>query len=173
MTTMSAEHATVTISGQKILGRHSADGWHNNTTQTSYSGEAYVKCAHQDGDFTGVYVSPIYDLGSSDRYLVYILAAVVVTGGGTTWGEIAPAPMTWTELDVTRTWGEIFNLTAGPQVKMRLCWGDTNPPTNVVEKLEILTAIVTGRYFQVEIEITDPSEEVNALVENFELKFCQ
>jgi hypothetical protein len=170
---LTGEQATISISGQKTLGRHSVDGWHNNTTQTTYGGAAYLRCAHVDGDLNGTYVSKIYDRGSSARYMVYILAAVVVSGGGTTWGDIAPAPMTWSAVNVYRTWGEIFNMTASPQVKMRLKYGDTSPPSNIVEKLEILTAIVTGRYFQVEIEITDPSDEIAALVENFSLKFCQ
>ena len=68
---------------------------------------------------------------------------------------------------------EIFELIAAAKVTMTLKYGETNPPTSEVGQLEILSAIVTGRYFQIEIEIIDPSDAVHALVQNFTLKFCQ
>jgi len=106
--------------------------------------------------------------------MVYVLAAIVVTGAGTTWGDVIPPPDIWTEIGITtRQWAEIFSLAAGPSVTMKLKYGETSPPTNEVEMMEILSAIVTGRYFQLEIVITDPSDAVNALVENFTMKFCQ
>jgi hypothetical protein len=52
-------------------------------------------------------------------------------------------------------------------------YGDTLPLSNMVEKLEILSGIVIGRYFQAEIEITDPTTEINAYVESITIKFCQ
>ena len=122
----------------------------------------------------GTYTSPIYDRGSSARYLIYLLADIVVTGTGTTWDDVIPSPDKWSDINIdTRPWVEIFELAAGPSVSIKLKYGETSPPTSEVEKLEILSAIVTGRYFQVEITITDPSEAVNALVEHFTLKFCQ
>ena len=122
----------------------------------------------------GTYTSPIYDRGASGRYLIYALADIVVTGDGTTWNDQLPSPGTWDSVGVsTKTWNEIFELDAATQVKMTLKYGDASPPTSETEKLEILSTIATGRYFQLVIEITDPSAEVNGLVENFELKFCQ
>jgi len=55
----------------------------------------------------------------------------------------------------------------------KLNYGDTSALGSTVERQEILSAIVSGRYFQVEISITDPGAAVNALVEHFTLKFCQ
>jgi hypothetical protein len=99
----------------------------------------------------------------------------VVVGGGTTWDELVPVPSTWNEAGIGAgaTWDSVFSLDAGPRVEMSVLYGDTSPPTSRVEKLEILSAIVTGRYFQVEISITDPSPEVHAMVGDFTLKFCQ
>ncbi|MBW2024366.1 MAG: hypothetical protein JRH08_00735 [Deltaproteobacteria bacterium] len=151
-----------------------SSGTHNNTEQTTYNSEYYLKCSHSSGNLTGTYTSPVYDLGSSGRYMVYVLVDIVVTGAGTTWNDVIPPGTTWDEIGISsKTWNEIFELNAGPQVKIKLKYGETNPPTNEVEKMEILSAIVTGRYFQVEIEITDPSDAVNVLVEHFTLKFCQ
>jgi len=149
-----------------------SDGTHDNTEQIDYGGNYYLKCSHTGGVLTGTYTSGIFDRGSSGRFLLYVLASVVVTGGGTTWNDIAPSPMTWASLDVSRTWSDICSLISAPQVKMRVLYGTSSPPTNIVYQMEILTAIVTGRYFQVEIEITDPSSDVMAYVENFTLKFC-
>ena len=158
---------------------YGSGGTHQNTEQTLYNSEYYLKCSHGSAGLTGTYRSPVYDLGASGRYMVYVLADVVVTGAGTTWDDIVPNTSaqpntTWQDINAdTRTWAEITELSTGPQVKMRLYYGETNPPQNVVERLEILSAIVTGRYFQVEIEITDPSDVVYALVQNYTLKFCQ
>ena len=149
-------------------------GTHDNTEHTTYDSDDYLKCSHTAGVLVGTYTSPIYDRGASARYMVYVLASIVVTGAGTTWGDIIPSPDTWPNIGITtRTWAEIFSLAAGPSVTMKLKYGETSPPTNEVEKMEILSAIVTGRYFQLEITITDPSDAVNALVENFTMKFCQ
>ena len=69
-------------------------------------------------------------------------------------------------------WSELIELPAGPSVKMRINYGETSALGNTVEKMEILMASVTARYFQAEIEITDPTAEVYALVENLTIKWC-
>jgi len=300
-------------------------GTHDNTEHTTYDGDDYLKCSHTAGVLTGTYTSPIYDLGASDRYLVYCLAGIVVTGSGTTWDSQIPLTTTgaelvtdgdfddwtgddldswtesncdaaedvagqagscaevttsaangyiaqtitvtaekwyvmrgyykntagdtaqfgvydldnsawlsplefhdladqdtdwtafsylfyaptgctsvsirlagkvngdivffdtitvlqidetastvWSDINIsTRTWTEIFELTAGPQVSMTLKYDDSSPPTNEISKMEILSAIVTCRYAQMEITITDPSTEVNALVNDFVLYYLQ
>jgi len=79
----------------------------------------------------------------------------------------------WDNADVSRTWAQIFELTSGASVQITLKYGTVSPPTNEVEKMELLSGIVTGQYFQVEITIIDPSDAVNALVKNFEVNFCE
>lgn len=149
-------------------------GTHDNTEHVIYDVDDYLKCSHTADVLTGTYTSPIYDRGASGRYLVYLLADIVVTGTGTAWNDVMPDPDTWEEISIdTRTWVEIFELSSGPSIQIKLLYGDVSPPTHEVEKLEILSAIVTARYFQAEITITDPSSAVNALIEHFELKFCQ
>jgi len=300
-------------------------GTHDNTEHTTYDGDDYLKCSHTAGVLTGTYKSPIYDLSSSDRYMVYCLADIVVTGTGTAWDDQIPlvttggdlltdgafdnwtadelddwsesncdaaeevggqtgsgvqvttsaangyiyedvavtaekwyvlrgyykntagdtaqfgiydvsnsawlsplefheladedsswtafsylvyAPAscismsirlggkvsgdivffdtctleqideanstTWDDINIdTRTWTEIFTLTAGPSVSIKLLYGDASPPTGEVERMEILSTIVTGRYFQIEITITDPSTQINAMVNDFVLYYLQ
>jgi len=146
----------------------------DNMQPVLYGGEAYMKCAHTSDVVAGTFVSEIFDLGSSGRYLAYCLAEIAVTGTGTTWGDKFPSPTTWAQGNAdTLSWNEIFQLSAGPSVQITLKYGDTSPPTSEVTRMEILSAIVTGRYYQIEITITDPNVNVNALIEAFTLKYCQ
>ena len=156
-------------------------GLHDNTEHITYNATDYLRCRHQDGRLDGVYTSPIFDIGSADRYLVYVVgqdpaeADIVVVGTGTTWDSQVPVPNTWNDINAsTNTWTNIFSLDQGPSVTMRIYYGQTSPPTNYVDKMEILSAIVTNaRYLQVQITITDPGLEIYAYVEKFYLRFCQ
>lgn len=146
---------------------------HDNTEQVLYGGDDYLKCSHTAGVLTGTYTSPIYDRGSVEQYFVYLTADIVVIGEGTDWDSVAPSPTTWDDLNATtRTWVDLVELPSGPQVSMKMYYGDTSPPTSEVERMEVLSTVVSGRYFQIEITITDPQINVNALVENFALNFA-
>ncbi len=79
----------------------------------------------------------------------------------------------WNDAGATSTWNEIFEPPHAPGVEISLMYGDTTPPTNEVKGMEILSAIVTARYYQVKIVITDPTSEIYAYVGAFTLKFCQ
>lgn len=81
----------------------------------------------------------------------------------------------WTDVNVsTNIWPEIFELTAGPSVSMRLYHGTSSPPTNYIDKMEIISTVLsTVRYLQLRITITDPNPNVNAIVENYSLKICR
>lgn len=151
-----------------------ASGTFDNAEQVSYAGENYLKCSHTGGVLTGSYRSAVIDRGASGRYLAYVLAEVAVAGEGTQWDDLLSAGETWAAaLAPGQKWREVWMLDEAPTVKMRLWYGDTNPPTNVVERMEILSAIVEGQYYQVEIDITDPLATTNALVGPYTLKLCQ
>jgi hypothetical protein len=148
-------------------------GSHINTKPYEYSSEWYVLCRHLGGYLTGTYKSDITDRGSSSREMVYILAPVVVLGVGITWVSQFNADTTWNDANAsTRTWNQIFDIEAAPIVEIDLLYGDTSPPTNRIKKMEILSAIVTAQYYQVEITITDPTQNIRALVKNYSMKFC-
>ena len=149
------------------------DSDHSNTEMYTYDSENYLKCSHDSAGLVGTFYSPIYDLLSSDTYLIYLLASITVIGGGSTWDDVIPSGNTWEDLDIERSWADIFATSNSSQINISLLYGETSPPTNIVNRLEILSALVTGRYFQVKITITDPTLEINGLIENFSLKFCQ
>jgi len=143
-----------------------------NTCCYLYNGDPYIRCLN--GILTGTYTTHIIDLGASAQYLAYIVNELVVTGIGTDWGSAIPDTTTWAELGAdSRTWVDIFSFTAAPSVKMVLKHGNASPPASSVGMFEILSTIVTAQYYQVEITITDPSINLNALVGELEIKLCQ
>jgi len=147
-------------------------GFHDNTEAYTYGFDQYLRCTHAGGVLTGTYTGPLIDLGASAEVLIYILADVAVIGQGTDWDSIAPDPVTWEQLGLGNRWSEVVELPAGPQIRMRINYGETASLGNVAERMEILMATVTGRYFQVEVEITDPTSQVYALAENLTIKWC-
>lgn len=149
-----------------------SSGTHDNTEQTTYSGESYLKCSHTDGVLTGRFISPVYDLGSSASRLIYIQAQIVVTGVGTSWEDVIPGTSPWTVIDLSMPWSEIFSLPAGPSVRMTLLYGAASPPETEVERMEILSTVVDARYIRVMVDIVDPSEGVNAMVQALTIKRC-
>jgi len=146
-------------------------GTFSNTQCYLYNGDPFIRCI--SGVLTGTYTTHIFDWGASSSYMVYEIGDLVVVGGGTDWGSIIPSPTTWANIGLdTRTWVQVFSLTTAPSVSMVLKYGIATPPANEVAKMEILSTIVTGRYYQLEITITDPSININALVEAPVIKFC-
>ncbi len=90
------------------------------------------------------------------------------------WSDKLPNPTKWSDVGVvTQKWREIFELTSSPQVPMTLKFGTVTPPINEIDKLEIVAVTVTGRYYQLQIGITDPQLNVYAQAEAPVLKFCQ
>jgi len=150
-------------------------GDHDNTERiTADDYTDWLKCSHAGGILTGTYLSPEYDIGSSERVLLYVQADVAVIGTGTTWDDRFPSGTTWAEGGATTlSWAEIFELAVGPRIQMKVYYGGVSGAlANEVERMEILSAIITGQYFQVEITITDPAADVNAYVEDFTIKYC-
>lgn len=160
--------------GGEYPGHWGTNAWHNLEDAGWVEDSGRDLCFSIDR-FCGRFTSREYDFGASDTYLAYLLADIIVTGSGTTWGDVIPSPDTWSDIGITeRTWQEIFALENAPEVHMKLYWGDVSGSlTNSAEKMEILSTIATGRYWKWEITIRDPSDSVNALVENFIAKFCQ
>jgi hypothetical protein len=146
----------------------------NNMRPVLYAGDAYIKCSHTGGVFTGQWLSPMIDLGASDTYLLYSLSDIAIVGQGTMWSNQLPSPVKWNEVGVTtKKWREIFELSAAPKVEMSLDYGPDESLVNNLSRLEILGGIVSGRYYRLKIDIEDPQSQVFAYVEGPNLKFTQ
>ena len=146
----------------------------DNTSPILYGGDAYIKCSHVGGVLSGSWLSPIIDLGASAKYLVYSLNDIVIAGQGTTWKNQLPAPVKWSGVGAEiRKWRQIFELSSAPKVEMSINYGPDPSLVNSTSRLEILGCIITGRYYQFQIDIEDPQSQVFAYVEGPNLKFTQ
>lgn len=124
----------------------------------------------------GKWISDEFDKGSNAVRLVWVGADILVTGAGNTWVDIAPAPDTWADMGISKSWVELFDVLAAPTVNFTLAWDDNtqsdwNDYSNYAYNLEILTAVTEGRYYRLMIEITDPLSTVNAIVEQPTINF--
>ena len=148
-----------------------------NTEQVDYGGEDYLQCSHEDStagiNLTGTYTSEEFDTGVvADDYYIYLDAEIAVTAAGTKFIDVMPEPNDWNSINITtRSWHEIFTIDEAPKVNITIFYRETGGATawSEVKNAEILSAIVKARYFKVEIEIIDPSNETYAKVENFTL----
>ena len=148
-------------------------GTYTNCAPVIYSATAHIKGLHS-GSLVATYKSPIFDRTASGRYMIYALADIVFTGAGTTWADVFAVDETWdANIAVGATWMEIFAVDAAPVVTMKLLHGNATPPVTETKKLEILSCIETARYYQLEMSITDPNNVMYALIEEYDLKFCQ
>lgn len=146
-------------------------GTFNNTEHVIYAAEDYLQCTHSGGNLIGTYVSREFDTGvAADEYYMYLDAEIAVTGSGTVWTDVFTPTTTWDDVGApTKSWNEMFGVEEAPIVNIIIYHKDAGDWIEST-KAEILSAIVTARYFKVGIEITDPIDGINAKVEHFTLK---
>jgi hypothetical protein len=145
--------------------RPSGQSEDDNTTFTAFS---YLFKAPTGCSSITIYLG---GQGSGDVVYVDTISCKSIDQPGE--GDPLTASATWDSIDVdTRTWNEIFDTQSAPVVNVRLYYGNADPPTSYVDRMEILSAIVTARYYKVVITITDPTNEIYAYYQNYTLKFC-
>lgn len=140
--------------------------------------DVYLKLMRESGAITGSFTSRIHDNSASEQNLAYVLTDFVFTGAGTAWEDQGVAgTTTWEDMsggDTTKTWRQIFGLAGGSaKVEIALKNGVSAVSENTVNKMEILSTVVTARYFQYVINITDPDATSFVMVEGPTFKLCQ
>jgi hypothetical protein len=108
----------------------------------------------------------LYLMGRTSGDIVYVDSLVLK--------EIDEVNSTiWSDIGISlNSWGDVFDVSAAPDVNIRLYYGDTSPPTSYVDNMEILSTIVTAQYFRVRISIVDPTDEIYAYIMHYILEFC-
>lgn len=141
---------------------------HDNTEWYYYNNSWYLKCSHTAGVLTGTYISPEYDIGPENinTYFSYIDSTITITGLGTTWGEIAPPPTTWANLDAENNmWSNIIEIDVAPVISMELQYRENETDTwKAITKAEFTAGVIYLRFIRVKVTITDPTTEVNGLI---------
>jgi hypothetical protein len=71
----SASHKLTSYPAELTTGTLASpnSGQHDNTQHIIYNAHNYLRCKHQGGNLVGTYTGPIFDYGSADRYLAYIV----------------------------------------------------------------------------------------------------
>jgi hypothetical protein len=143
---------------------------YTNTQVIDYNEEDWIGVITSSETTTGTFLSRIYDTGiTAEKYLVYVDNEITVTGTGTTWAD--QFPTTWLNGNVNLTWLKIFELDEAPVLNMKIWYRDSAlADWSIINNAELLTAVVTARYFRVEIEIVNPNTEIRALVSSYSLK---
>ncbi len=116
---------------------------------------------------TGTWTSAEIDIGEERKVRVegdFITKVISTTA---TWDALWPDPGIWTTKDVMAlTWSEIFGLTKAAIIKAKLKWGTVSGVyPNEVNLFELLSVDCYGRYFQVEVTITDTAEDYYLLLD--------
>ncbi len=136
-------------------------GTHSNTEHATYNSQDALRCSHTGGVLTGTWTSPEYDLGSIKTVRVWGDFLTAFVASNQTWGGILPGGTTWADIGIsTKRWYEIFAATIAGQLRAKLKWGDSSGSlTNEASFFELLAPEITGRYVQVEITLTDPTQD--------------
>jgi hypothetical protein len=135
--------------------------------------EGWLECAQANDVLTGNYTSVIFDHAVSERLLVYVNYDYVLDAGGLRWDDLVPVPETWETNFIGRRWYDIFMIDESAQLNIGLNYStDIVPPFSMVERLELLTASVTARGFQVRLKIIDSFVGRHLKVKSAELILC-
>lgn len=153
----------------------------NTTTIGSYPNQT-LNCTHANGIHEGQYTSKVIDTGNLDgsledpprspKMVIYILFDYALTGGDNTWANLAPAGVNWLSFGYDtvksrwKTWYELlgdFKRGEAARVQVSIEYsssadGPWEPGTwivNSVTRLELLSAIVTGRFVRIRYNIGD------------------
>lgn len=158
--------------GWTISSTHALDfaaGSFGNMEVVTHSGLPHLRCSHADGNLAGVWTGPIINLGSVAQRICYAMTGWLLLGVATTWEGVFTGA--WQDIGPNRPWQQVFETGAVPGVRMRVEYGDTAALGKVMERMEILSAVLPGQYFRLVIEITDPQPNMHTYIEPATLKF--
>lgn len=133
------------------------------------------------GGFVGEYVSVEEDLDPDEanvgcENVVYVLFDFYQAESDLSWNNVAPKPDTWNDLAGSgETWVDLLgelDREAAAKVEVSIESSDTpGPPYEyVAEKMELLYAIIEGRYVRVRYKITDINKAKYMVVKATTLK---
>jgi len=133
-------------------------GSHSNTQFYDQGGGDYVLRVNHASALTGTYTSAEIDLGSSKTVRVQGDFILKVLDASATWAALWGASGLWSIKDMDDPWGQIFSPAAASSISAKLKWGTaTGVYPNSADLFELSAIDAVGRYFQVEITITDPN----------------
>jgi len=140
-------------------------GTFNNAAQDTYNSQNVLKCSHTGGVLAGDWTGPTYDRGGLAVVRVWVEFDSVFLATTSTWGGVLPSPNTWADAGVdTKTWAQIFQPTSAAQFKATLRYSENGSDWSELTGFELHFFEVYARYFQVKIEIVDPTADANLYI---------
>lgn len=152
-------------------------GTATNMTVTGTYPNQSMECSHTGDVLIGEYTSLEIDTGNITadlKMLIYVLFDFQLNTVTPTWNVVAPIPMTWTEMAYDpiemewNTWLEFLGdpyKSSAPRLNVSVEYSETpGGPYNTVDRLELLTAIVYGRYIKVKYHLEDYNLASNIIV---------
>jgi hypothetical protein len=149
-----------------------ATGTGTNVTVTGTYPNQTLKCSHTGLSLVGEYTSLEIDtvnLNVDEKMLAYVLFGFTLTGNEFTWEKLVPIGTTWEDFayiaaeDRWKSWYEIIgddNLSPAPSVQVSVEYATiSGGPYTTVDRLELLTALIRGRYVRIKYRIEDINNE--------------
>jgi hypothetical protein len=127
---------------------------------------------HSSGEpYRGEFISDVIDTETQaldEKMLIYVLAGINFSGGTGTWNSLCPPPATWYDFAYDsvegrwKTWYEVVGDVTKAKaaiVEIGVDYSDSpTGPFDSVERLELLSTIVTGRYVKIRYKLEDINE---------------
>jgi hypothetical protein len=143
----------------------------NMTVSGSYPTQT-MECAHTAGVRVGTFRSDeieLVDASVDQQNVVYVLFDFEFDQPpDDTWNALAAPPDTWVNFGATRTWDSILNddkRAEAAKVDVSIEHSaSTGGPYETVERLELLSAIVVGKYVRLNYRIEDPNDVSNIIL---------
>ena len=133
-------------------------GSHSATEFYDQGGGDYVLRVNHSTALTGTYTSAEIDLGSSKTVRVQGDFILKVLDASATWAALWGASGIWSTKTMSDMWGEIFSPSAASSMSAKLKWGTaTGVYPNSADLFELSAIDAVGRYFQIEVTLTDPN----------------
>ena len=135
-------------------------GSHNNTEFVDLGGAAgySVRVTHTGG-LEGTYTTPVIDVGEVRHLRVQGDFVLYVLDADNIWKAFWPNPATWDSLDVNARWNTLYGTDVASKIEAKLKWGVAAADEFETDKFELMSVDTEGRYYQVEIKLTDPNHE--------------
>ena len=129
------------------------------------AGDYALRVTH-GGGLAGTYTSREIDLGAVRAVRVQGDFLLTMISASATWAALWPADNAWNTRDMSKPWSFHYGLTEAANISATLKWGTSSGVyPNEADLFHLLAVESLGRYFQVEITITDPNEDTYLYVD--------
>lgn len=134
-------------------------GSHDNTEYYDQGGGDYCIRVVHTGGLSGTWTSATIDVGEERNLRAQGDFILNVLDSSATWEAFWPTPNTWDSLDIDESWSDLYGTDCASEINATLKWGTASVSEHSSSKFELMAVDTVGRYYQVEVALTDPTYE--------------